>query len=69
MSRWKKANWDKWTFWHKVRHVLAVIGALLASGFMVIFFIEAVLYMFGLAGFIMFIRDKILLEIMHAIFG
>ena len=22
---WKKNNWDKWSFWRKIRHILAVI--------------------------------------------
>jgi hypothetical protein len=66
---WKKYNWDKWTFWKKVRHVLAVIGSIIAVILMFAVSAYVVLVFFGIYGFMLKIRDTILLEIMHSIFG
>jgi len=68
-SAWRKRNWDRWTFWKKVRHVLAVIGSLLSVIAMFLVTAYIVLVIFGLAGFIMKVRDFLLLELMHTIFG
>ena len=68
-SAWRKRNWDQWTFWKKVRHVLAVIGSLLTVIVMFLMTAYIVLVIFGLAGFIMKVRDFLLLELMHTIFG
>jgi len=68
-SAWRKRNWDQWTFWKKVRHVFAVIGSL---GLVIVMFLVTayiVLVIFGLAGFIMKMRDFLLLDLMHTIFG
>ncbi len=67
-SAWHKRNWDRWTFWKKVRHVLAVVGALLTVLVMFLIAIYFVLVIFGLAGFFMEVRDFLLLELMHTIF-
>ena len=69
MSRWKKANWDKWTFWKKVRHIIAVAFSLLGVIGMFLLTAYIVLCIFGLYGFMIKMRDVILLEIMHMIFG
>lgn len=68
-SAWRKRNWDQWTFWKKVRHILAVIGSLLTVIAMFLVTAYIVLVIFGLAGFLMKIRDFFLLELMHTIFG
>lgn len=66
---WKKNNWDKWTFWKKVRHSLAVVSSLIIVIGMWLVGAYVVLIMFGLYGFILKVRDTILLDIMHSIFG
>jgi len=68
-SNWKKNNWDKWTFWKKVRHVIAVIFSLLTVIVMFLGTAYVLLVVFGIYGFFMKIRDTILLEIGRAIFG
>ena len=68
-SAWLKRNWDRWTFWKKVRHVFAVIGALLTTVAMFLVTAYVVLVIFGLADFIIKVRDFLLLELMHTIFG
>lgn len=68
-SAWRKTHWGKWTFWRKVRHVLAVIGSLLSVAVMFLFAVYSILMMFGLWGFILHVRDAILLGIMHGLFG
>ena len=66
---WKKDNWDTWTFWKKVRHVLAVIVSIIVVIGMWLVGAYVVLVMFGVYGFILKVRDTILLDIMHSIFG
>ena len=68
-SAWKRANWDKWTFWRKVRHCIAVVLSLCAV--VAIFLVTAyvVLFIFGVHGFLLKFRDTVLLEIMHWLFG
>lgn len=68
-SNWKINNWDKWTFWHKFRHVIAVVLALEVAVGMCIAFLYMTLALFGLAGFINHIRDTILVGLMHIVFG
>jgi hypothetical protein len=68
-SAWKRANWDKWSFWRKVRHVIAVILSLISVIIMSLLGGYFILFFFGLHGFILKIRDTILLEIMRWIFG
>jgi len=66
---WKETHWDRWSFSRKVLHVLAVIASVIISIAMILGTIYIVLVMFGIHGFILHIRDKILLDIMHMIFG
>lgn len=68
-SAWRRANWDKWTFWRKATHVLAVMGSLILVIIMFSIAAYVVLFIFGLYGFILHIRDTILLELMYSIFG
>lgn len=68
MSRWKQANWDKWTLGKKVRHVIAVIASLLTSLAMVVIAAYVVLIIFGAWGFLLKLRDAILLEFAHWLF-
>ena len=69
MSRWKQANWDKWTLGKKIRHVIAVIASLLTSAAMVAVVAYVVLVIFGVWGFLLKLRDAVLLEFMHWLFG
>jgi uncharacterized membrane protein len=68
-SAWRRGHWDKWGFWRKVGHVIAVICAILISLGMFIGFLYVLLIYFGIYGFLLHVRDKILLDIMHTIFG
>lgn len=68
-SAWKRANWDKWTFWKKVRHIIAVVFSFICVIVMFALFIYGTLVIFGVAGFIEKIRDTILLEFAHWLFG
>jgi len=68
-DKWKKNNWDKWTFWKKARHVLAVIASVIAVVAMWLVFAYVLLIWFGVYGFILKFRDKVLLEFAHVIFG
>jgi len=67
-SAWKRGNWDKWTIWKKVRHVIAVICACLASIVMFLIAAWVVLIVFSIEGFITKTLENILLEIAHWLF-
>jgi hypothetical protein len=69
MKTWKQKNWDRWGIWKKIRHIIAVISSLTSVLIMFLLTIYIVLFIFGIPGFIMHMRDTILLEIMHSIFG
>jgi len=60
-SAWKRTHWDKWTFGRKVLHILAVIGSLITIAVMWIGMAYVVLIVFGIYGFLIQIRDTILL--------
>ena len=64
MSTWKKANWDKWTFWHKVRHVLAVIVSLLCVAIMGLVFLWFVDFISGF-DIVSKLRDGLIKEIVN----
>ena len=66
---WKRKYWNKWSFGRKVLHVLAVIGSLLTVATMFLLTAYVVLVVFGLYGFLLHIRDTILLEFAHWLFG
>jgi hypothetical protein len=68
-SAWKRANWDKWTFWKKGRHIIAIIFSLICVGLMFALFAYGILIVFGISGLIDKIRDTILLEFAHWLFG
>jgi hypothetical protein len=68
-KKWKETHWDTWTFWKKIRHVLAVIISIIAVIGMWLVAAYVVLIIFGVWGFILKARDMILLDIMHTIFG
>jgi len=69
MSRWKQANWDKWTFWKKVRHVLAVIASLISVVIMFLVTCWVVLIIFGVQGFIMKFKETLIMEIVNLLKG
>ncbi len=68
-SAWKRSNWDKWSFWKKVRHCIAVPLGLITIMSMFCIAVYLVFVIFGVYGFMLHIRDTILLGIMHEIFG
>jgi hypothetical protein len=67
-SAWRRGHWDKWGFRRKVLHVLAVIGSLITIVAMFLIAAYIVLFVFGVYGFLLHIRDTILLDIAHMIF-
>lgn len=68
-SAWKRGNWNKWTFWKKVRHIIAVILALVCSVLMALLTGAVVLYVFTMEGALMALKDVIIKEINHWLFG
>lgn len=68
-GEWKKHHWDRWTFWKKVRHVLAVIASSVTVIGMWLVAAYVVLIIFGVYGFLLKFRDAVLLEIGHLLFG
>ena len=68
-DKWKENNWDKWTFWRKVLHVIAVTASLLIVISVLLGSAYVLLIGFGIYGFLLHIRDAILLGIGHLIFG
>ena len=68
-SIWRKTHWDKWTFWRKTLHVLCVVLSLVTVAIMFFATLYAVFLVFGLWGFILHVRDTILLGMMHGLFG
>ena len=65
---WKETHWDTWTFWKKVRHVLAVITSIIAVIGMWLVAAYVLLIYFGVYGFLLKLRDTILLEFAHWLF-
>ena len=68
MSRWKEANWDKWTLGKKIRHVLAVIASLISVVIMFLVTVYVVLVIFGIAGMFEKIKEGLLRAIIDIIF-
>jgi hypothetical protein len=68
-SNWRKRNWDKWTIGKKTRHVIAVIASLLTVAAMTIGMGYVLLIYFGILGFLLKLRDTILLNIAKDILG
>jgi len=66
---WKETHWDTWSFGRKVLHIVSVILSLLTILIMIAVTAYVVLIIFGLHGFLLHVRDTILLDIMHTIFG
>lgn len=64
---------EKWyaglPWWRKILHWLAVMGAFLVIVAMFAVAGYVVLVVFGLYGFMLKVRDFLLLELMHWIFG
>lgn len=69
MSRWKKANWDKWTLGKKIRHVIAIIASLISVLIMFLITVYIVLFIFGVAGLIEKIKETFLRELVRLIFN
>jgi len=67
-SAWARKNWDRWSFGRKCLHVVWVIICLAITISMVLGFAYLVLIYFGVLGFLLQVRDEILLAIGHWIF-
>lgn len=67
-SAWKRGHWDKWTLGRKIWHVIAVIFAYIILIGMVGGFAIGFLYLFAFRGFVMQMRDGVLLEFAHWLF-
>jgi len=67
-SAWKRTHWDRWTFWRKVGHVLAVAASLITVTAMWGGAAYAALIYFGVLGFLMEARDAVLLALAHWLF-
>jgi hypothetical protein len=68
-SAWKRSNWDKWTIPRKLLHIVQVFLGLITIIAIFLTTTYIVLMVFGVYGFLIHIRDTILLGIMHSIFG
>ncbi|MFW9871619.1 MAG: hypothetical protein ACFFG0_00840 [Candidatus Thorarchaeota archaeon] len=68
-SAWRRRYWDKLSFLGKVWHCIKVFLALVCIIAMWLVAAYVVLVIFGLQGFIHHVRDTIILNIMHSIFG
>lgn len=68
-SAWKRTHWDRWTLGRKIWHVIAVILSLITCAAMTLGTAYVVLVIFGVYGFLLKVRDDILLEFAHWIFG
>ena len=67
-SAWKRGHWDKWTLGRKIWHVIAVIFAYIIFIGMWGGAAIGVLYLFAFKGFVMQMRDGVLLEFAHWLF-
>ena len=67
-SAWARKNWDRWTFSRKCLHVGWVIICLIILFGMTLGFAYIVFIYFGVLGFLLHIRDEILLALGHWIF-
>ena len=67
-SAWKRGHWDKWTLGRKIWHVIAVIFAYIIFIGMWVGFAIVVLYLFAFKGYLMTMRDGVLLELAHWLF-
>lgn len=65
---WKRTHWDKWSFSRKCLHVVWVIICLIILFGMTLGFAYMVFIYFGVLGFLLHIRDEILLALGHWIF-
>ena len=69
MSNWRKDYWLKLSPWGKIWHIMKVILTVLIVGGMFLLTTWFVLAVLGLGHLVFELRDKILLDIMHMIFG
>ena len=67
-SAWKRTHWDKWNLKRKALHVLAVIASLATCLGMLVLTAWVVLFVFGLYGLLMKLRDTVLLQFAHWLF-
>jgi len=67
-SAWKRVHWDTWSFWRKAWHVVCVILCGVTVIAMWLGFAYAVLVYFGVLGFLMEVRDTVLLAFAHWLF-
>jgi len=67
-SAWKRTDWDRWTLGRKVMHVIAVITSLITCAAMFVGTAYVVLIVFGVYGYLLHIRDTVLLGFAHWLF-
>ena len=67
-SAWARKNWDQWSFGRKSFHIVWVIVCLSITLGMVLGFAYLVLIYFGVLGFLLHVRDEILLAFAHWVF-
>ncbi len=65
---WKRDNWNKWSVARKCLHIIWVIICLIIFLGMVIGFTYVVVIYFGIMGYLIYIRDEILLTFAHWVF-
>jgi len=65
----KEPDWSTLSCWRKVRHVITIILSLLIIGLMWFGFLYIVLFVFGIYGWLLKLRDFLLLDIIHTIIG
>lgn len=68
-SAWRRNYWEKLSPWGKFWHGVKVVIALLAVGTMFLLAVWFVLAVLGLGHLVTDVRNTILLDIMHMIFG
>jgi hypothetical protein len=68
-SAWKRGHWDKWGFWRRVWHCISVFLSFVVSILLLAVFTYGALLAFGLQGFMLKLRDLMILQIMKDIFG
>lgn len=64
---WKELNWDTWNIYKRIRHIISVI---LSIGIVILMWLLAayiILITFGIYGYIIKLRDVIILGIIHFI--
>jgi len=68
-SAWRRGHWDKWGFWRRVWHCISVFLSFVVCMVMLFLLVSGALLAFGIQGYMLDLRDTILLGIMRGLFG